>query len=475
MAVAQEEVQSNRALPSNGHPIVAGLLQQGCGVGEPGMKVTKPKKHFRPKVKYYRHDRERLTAEKRAPTEERGDFERDRSRIIHSAAFRRLQGKTQVFTVGEGDFFRTRLTHSLEVAQIGKGLALRLGADTDLVEAICLVHDIGHPPFGHAGEDELKKLMACYGGFEANAQNIRILTKLEKKSSYEGLNLTRAVIDGQLKYRKAYPEDRCKFIYEDDVELMDWAGEEACAVVGASNRQQRPFECEIMDWADDIAYAVHDLEDSIHSGHIDAASFHDKFVIDEVVEVVAKEFKDCSVDAPSVCNAFIYNYLPTQNPDFGRLTHTINHRDRKANRKTLTSALINRYIVSTSRKKRSDVSEGPVSWRYCYSMHVPIEYRVEVFLLKELVMRLVIRSPQVRTLEEKSRHIVRNLFEKLIQAKDVEHLLPNDWKEHLPSKYTERDKARVVSDYISGMTDQYAEKTYARLFLPGQGSIYEVM
>ena len=113
--------------------------------------------------------------------------------------------------VGEGDFFRTRLTHSLEVAQIGKGLALRLGADTDLVEAICLVHDIGHPPFGHAGENELKKLMISYGGFEANAQNIRVLTHLETKSASEALNLTRAVINGQLKYKELFRKDRRKF------------------------------------------------------------------------------------------------------------------------------------------------------------------------------------------------------------------------------------------------------------------------
>ena len=439
------------------------------------MKVTKPKKHFKPTVKYYKHDRERLTPEKRAPTEERGDFERDRSRIIHSAAFRRLQGKTQVFTVGEGDFFRTRLTHSLEVAQIGKGLALRLRADTDLVEAICLVHDIGHPPFGHAGEDELKKLMACYGGFEANAQNNRVLTKLETKSAYEGLNLTRAVIDGQLKYRKAYPEDRCKFIYEDDVELMDWAGKEACAVVGESNRQLRSFECEIMDWADDIAYAVHDLEDSVHSGYIDAATLQNEPALDEIIDEIAEEFKGNDVDIPRVCNEFLRNYLPEQNPDFRTLGSTNDYRERKANRKGLTSALINRYIVSTLRVERGDAPEPPVSWRYFYSVYVPIEHRVEVSLLKKLVMKFVIESPQIRTLEEKARHIVRSLFTKLIEADDVEQLLPNDWKEYLQGNYCERDKARVVSDYIAGMTDHYAQKTYARLFLPDQGSIYEVL
>ena len=438
------------------------------------MTIRKIRRRLR-RFKYSSHDKSRRTAEKPAPNDERSAFERDRSRIIHSAAFRRLQGKTQVFMVGEGDFFRTRLTHSLEVAQIGKGLALRLGADTDLVEAICLVHDIGHPPFGHAGENELKKLMICYGGFEANAQNIRVLTKLETKSASEGLNLTRAVIDGQLKYKEPFRKDRRKFVYEDDVDILDWAGREACAVVGESNRQLRSFECQIMDWADDIAYAVHDLEDSIHTGYIDAATFQDKSGIAEVVEKVANEFKHCPVDASKVCNDFIYNYLPKQNPDFRWLSPTIDYRERKANRKRLTSVLIDRYIMASLRDERTDTPEDAISLRYFYSVYIPIEYRIEVCMLKKLVLRFVIESPQVRTLEEKARHIVRSLFATFIQAVDVEYLLPNDWKEYLKGSYSEQDKARVVSDYISGMTDHYAQKTYARLFLPEQGSIYEVL
>ena len=374
-----------------------------------------------------------------------------------------------------GDFFRTRLTHSLEVAQIGKGLALRLGASTDLVEAVCLIHDIGHPPFGHAGETELKKLMSCYGGFEANAQNIRVLTKLETKSHYQGLNLTRAVIDGQMKYKDAFPNNTSKFIYEDDIDLLDWAGSEACAVVGESHRQLKSFECAIMDWADDIAYAVHDLEDGVHTGYIGVATLQNQSAITEVVEEVAHEFKDSPIDASKVCRDFIHEYLPRNNPDFRVLSPTTDYRERKADRKRFTSLLINRYIMASLRWERTDPPEKPISLRYLYSLYVPIEYKIEVCLLKKLVMKFVIESPQIRTLEEKARHIIRCLFSRFMQVDDVEQLLPNDWKGYLKARYSEKDKSRVVSDYIAGMTDHYAQKTYARLFLPEQGSIYEVL
>jgi dGTPase len=219
-----------------------------------------------PKLRYGGKDYSRYPQgeEKRSANDERGHFERDRSRIIHSASFRRLQGKTQVFAAGEGDFFRTRLAHTLKVAQIGKGLALRLGADPDLVEAISLAHDICHPPFGHSGETKLRKLMKNHGGFEANAQNIRLLTKLEEKSlEYSGLNLTRATIDGQMKYKQPFDPSKPKFYYVDDQPIVDWIAKD-----GSASGKQQSFDCQIMDWADEIAYSVHDLEDGIHSGFV---------------------------------------------------------------------------------------------------------------------------------------------------------------------------------------------------------------
>ncbi len=214
------------------------------------------------RLEYNLADTARQFEEARTSDEERSEFEIDRARIIHSAAFRRLQGKTQVFVSGSGDFFRTRLTHSLETSQIGKGLALRLGAHPDLVETCCLAHDLGHPPFGHTGEAMLAKCMLPYGGFEGNAQNIRLIARLSTKFlEYDGLNLTRATLDGILKYKVPFAEGGKKFYYDEDGPLVAWAGE-------GGRPQSQSFECQLMDWADEIAYSVHDLEDGMKAGMI---------------------------------------------------------------------------------------------------------------------------------------------------------------------------------------------------------------
>ena len=433
------------------------------------------------KVNYTESDEERCDTEKRAAHEERSDFERDRSRVIHSAAFRRLQGKTQVFTVGEGDFFRSRLTHSLEVAQIGKGLALRLGADPDLVETVSLIHDIGHPPFGHAGEYELKRLMMPYGGFEANAQNIRILTKLETKSrEYKGLNLTRAVIDGQLKYKEAFCKAKAerkeqeKFIYREDSGLVEWASKDARGTIEGSDSEWQSFECEIMDWADEVAYAVHDLEDGIHARYLSASTLQEEDQITDIVKKVEEKFKGCAVNVSAVWDELLNGILIENNPDF-RFGNKSSHAEKKSNRKRLTSYLINRYIKATRRVKRGVVLNTHVSERYMYTLCVPIRYKVEVKLINETIKKFVIEAPQVRTLEEKAKHIVRCLFLKFMRANNAKYLLPEDWREHLRGVDSVEGRARVVSDYISGMTDGYAQKTYSRLFLPNEGSIYDFL
>ena len=432
------------------------------------------------KIKYTAHDFERRKDEGHpASDEERSPFERDRSRVIHSAAFRRLQGKTQVFTTGAGDFYRTRLTHSLEVAQIAKGLALRLGADPELVETVALIHDIGHPPFGHAGEDELKKLMKKFGGFEANAQNVRILTKLESKSlGYEGLNLTRAVLDGQLKYKVPYTKNTRKFVYDESMDVVIWASDAALGEFQGLPTDTKSFECEIMDWADDIAYAIHDLEDSVHANYIGPSTFWangDRRTSDAINEVQEDYENDGSnVNVRAIAEP-LFNIIHQLNPDFQTFAGAASYHEQKARRKQLTSGLIGRYIKAATRFDRGVVSDSPVSYRYLHSVQIPTKYRVEVDLIKKLIWKFVIESPQVRTLEEKGRHILRSLFGIYMQRDKGEQLLPTDWRELLQGDYTKNDKARVVCDHISGMTDDYAQRTYANLFLPNQGSIYEVL
>ena len=352
-----------------------------------------------PRLNYKTHDRARRCAsDKRAPFEERSDFEIDRSRIVHSAAFRRLQGKTQVFTIGESDFFRTRLTHSLEVAQIGKGLAIRLGAHTDIVEAACLLHDIGHPPFGHAGEKELKTLMADYGGFEANAQNIRIITRLENKShQYDGLNLTRAVIDAQLKYKNIFAnvdgKYKDKFIYDNDLTIVKWASLEAQRTIEGAELTWKSFECEIMDLADDIAYAVHDLEDSIRANYINALTFfQDDGLIRSVIAKVSEEHK-CTVSLVAEIYGQLVSDMQNVNPDLQRTNVSPSEKAKKINRKRLTSHLIGKYIKSSERTDRPDALDLTKTPRYLHKASIPVEHAIEISLIKQLVVEFVIDSP----------------------------------------------------------------------------------
>jgi len=420
------------------------------------------------KLRYLKEDKERYP--KKEDAQRKGDvrpcFEVDRSRIIHSSSFRRLQGKTQVFSPGEGDFYRNRLTHSLEVAQIGKGLALRLGADTDLVEAICLAHDLGHPPFGHAGEEALGRLMKNRGGFEANAQNIRIITLLEeRRQDLQGLNLTRSSLDGLLKYKVVYQKNanQRKFYYDDDCSkaAVDWASQYSYPSQTAVS-----FECQIMSWADDIAYGVHDFEDALHGGFITLATLGDPQLVDAIHKEVRKKLEESSA---IIGEAFLedeWNWLITMMRGYLNPAPVMTQKD-KAARKHLTSDLITHFIQNVSRTE--DV-KAP-NHRYRCRLQIPVEIRARQLLLNKFIELKVMKSYNVQSLEAKGRMMIDKLFGAM--TNDPTKLLPEDWRIKVDDRSTDDHVARVVCDYISGMTDAFAGKMYARLFIPGSGSLYE--
>jgi dGTPase len=397
-------------------------------------------------LKYQSKDCARQFKEPVKSGEERSPFEIDRARIIHSAAFRRLQGKTQVFVSGSGDFFRTRLTHSLEVAQIGKGLALRLGADPDLVEACGLAHDLGHPPFGHTGEAVLNDCMKDYGGFEGNAQNVRVLTRLSTKSlEYDGLNLTRSTLDGTFKYKQAFASGSKKFYYDEDAPLMAWATDGG--VPG-----EKSFECQLMDWADEIAYSVHDLEDGMKAGMISRASLNANR---RVRESLGEEQ-----------TRWVLERLALVEDQAGE-------RARKAARKLLTSQLIHEFVTAAERDLRQTALPASTD-RYRYTLRVDPLQRERALALKNIMFRLMVEDARVATLENKAERIIKGLFDVFsgLQPRTA-FLFPEDFRD-IWEAANDLGKLRIACDYIAGMTDDYAERVYARLYLPQAGSIYSL-
>ena len=409
------------------------------------------------------------------PDDKRSPFEKDRDRIIHSAAFRRLQGKTQVFGLGGSDFFRTRLTHSLETAQIGKGLALECGfADTDLVEAICLAHDIGHPPYGHTGEEVLKIKMKDFGGFEANAQNFRILSKLEIRTArleQEGINLTRATIDGLLKYKKPYSEvekntplTKWKFYYDEDKDLVKWAIDDAPQTTEPS------YECEIMDWADEIAYSTHDLEDGIKAGMISKAKVNPR-IEHEIKQTLGPQWSDDIWED-------VVKDVGYASDDSGIA------RVMKGRRKDLVSHLITGFVKATHAERRT---RNPKSSRYEYHLKIDDDWGIKCKMLNLLVWGLIIDDERVSTLERRAKLIVARLFDELTKFDDdrqTRTLYPLDFRERLDQvesdlnlKDREKEcmKKRTACDFIAGMTDAYAERIYSRLTGGEQSSLMDII
>ncbi len=356
--------------------------------------------------RYCEADSERFYDEVSRDNDERSAFEIDRSRIIHCAAFRRLQGKTQIFGVAHDNFFRTRLTHSLEVAQIAKGIALATGANTDLVEAISLAHDIGHPPFGHAGEQSLNEVMQEHGlgHFESNAQNLRTLAYIEtKKRAYPGLNLTRATLDGLLKHKVVAGDIVAPYAYESEMPLVEWVTRDAPA-------NETALETQIVDWADEVAYSVHDLEDGIHAGLITSARLSDEYLKPLIIPPPTPDYTAKQMEGT-------YDWLVGQVRTMEELGDA---RARIAYRKDFTSSLIHRFINAARVKLRKLPTGAQGKGRYAMKLVVAPAERGRAKVLKSIAGRLIIHDQRVATLERRSRFVVRRLFRELMRAHAVD-------------------------------------------------------
>ena len=376
--------------------------------------------------------RGRLYLEPPSPT--RSEFQRDRDRIIHSSAFRRLKHKTQVFVYHEGDHFRTRLTHTIEVSQIARALARSLGLDEDLAEALALSHDLGHTPFGHTGEDVLEARMAAFGGFDHNAQALRIVTRLERRyADYDGLNLTWETLEGLVKHNgplldstgnptsryaaRGVPLAILEYNARQDLELATYASGEAQAAAVA----------------DDIAYNAHDIDDGLRAGLFDIEALREVAFVDELLQEVDRRH-------PGL--------------DLSRRIHELVRR------------VITRFVEDVvSEGERRLAALAPASAeaiRHASSTTIGFSPKMQAAdaAIKGFLYPHMYRHPHVMAVREQADSIVNDLFARFMREPEA---MPVEWQDDLPRE-DEGRLARRVADYIAGMTDSYAVLEHRRLF-----------
>lgn len=411
---------------------------------------------------YDSHDVERYVEESHSSA--RSPFVRDRARVLHSSGWRRLAAKTQVLSPTSGiDFARNRLTHSLEVAQIGRELATALGLDEDVVDTACLAHDIGHPPFGHNGERALDTWMRGHGGFEGNAQTLRVLVRLEAKrllpnGSSVGLNLTRATLDATCKYpwsleeavrgRNEGSEHSPKFGYFlDDEPVFRWLREGSIGTAQCA-------ESQVMDLSDDIAYSVHDFEDAIVSGNIDpeilsSRSGHEH-LIEQVHDWAGPTFTHDGLAAAyerlEALPTWVYSWSGS--------------RAHHAQLKDFTSDVIGRFARAAVQATQDEAGAKQVA-RYGAEIHVPEHVLEEIAVLKGIVATYVMASGRRQPTYKRQRELLTDLLEKLWETGTL-HLEP-PFAADLAAATSETQAKRVIVDQVASLTDQSAISWYERL------------
>ena len=420
-------------------------------------------------VTYRPGDADRWVAE---PPKKAGrtEFQRDRARVLHSSALRRLAAKTQVVRAGSGDFPRTRLTHSLECAQIGREVGAALGCDPDLVDAACLAHDLGHPPFGHNGEAALAALadpggaLAC-GGFEGNAQSLRLLTRLEPKVPGAGLNLTRATLDAALKYpwtaepgqeALVAPENvtlrlPAKYgAYQSDLPVFDWIRS------GAPDRR-RCLEAQVMDWADDVAYSVHDVEDGLQAGLISLKDLTDPAERARVSTVALTYYCKPSWDVTTAeLEAVFAEFMQL---DCWQFSFDGGPASLAA-AKNLTSELVGRLCQAAQDGTRAVAGWAQLS-RYAADLAVPRRQLLECALLKAIAAHYVMSRRDAMAEQAREREVITELA--LALAQTAPAALDPVFQPAWGSAASDAERHRVIIDQVASLTDTSALAWHARL------------
>jgi len=399
----------------------------------------------------------------------RSPFQIDRDRIIHAHAFRKLQSKTQVFLSGEYDFYRTRLTHSIEVSQIGRSICHFLrtqgghlqpdfSIDSDLVEASCLAHDLGHPPFGHSGERTLQELMMEWGGFEGNAQTLHLLTAtiFQNESGVRGMRPTRALLDGVLKYKKLFSEfpeaPSNHFIYDTQVACRDFVFG-GTVIPQSLHRDEelnefKSIECQIMDWADDAAYSLNDIVDGVKAGFL---------TVERIEDWASKQAIG-----------------PEEQAHLDRLFRAM----RSDRLEGIFGARVGEFIQACRLRERTNFMAQTTN-RYRYELVVAPSAQSEALFFKNMANDIIFESPQLQQMEHKARRVLFDLWDSIWRnyvdkGARVINILPPQAGKLIDEATTREAKARSLCDYLCGLTDGTIVHTYRRLFDPDFGSIRDL-